>query len=384
MGCQSKEETDLNTRRLIICILICLSFVFIVSCKKEKTKNGAIKDYTENNKTYVTLTPTKTPTIPADPITIVPEENHEGQMRSYLTGLWVDEEIGKKRPYAYQFSNFKTVRNQWGIGQADIVYECLVEGGITRLLGIGENYSGDRIGSTRSSRHYFASIADEYDAIYIHYGKTKYAKKKLKDLGIDNLDGETGIGTTVFYRDNSLKAPHNAFASLEGILKGIEKKGYETLYEANYEPHFSFYETDTDLSGGSTANKVTVHFTPSSYNKPYFEYNKTDKLYYRYQFNEAHKDSLTGEQLSFKNLIIQFVKEWDIDKNGYQDMELADASGKGYYISNGTMVEITWKKKEATGWMRYYNKDGEELTINPGKTYIALFPDKYTKGLIIE
>src|SRR5699024_3792131 len=103
-------------------------------------------------------------------------------------------------------------------------------GGITRLLALGENYTGDRIGSVRSSRHYFASIADEYDAIYVHYGKTKYAKSKLAELGIGNLDGETGIGTTVFYRDNKMKAPHNAFTSLKGILAGIEKKGYETKH----------------------------------------------------------------------------------------------------------------------------------------------------------
>ena len=155
--------------------------------------------------------------------------------------------MGSKRPYAFQFSNFKTVSNQWGIGQADIVYECIVEGGITRLLGIGENYSGDRIGSVRSSRHYFVSIADEYDPIYIHYGKTKYAVSKINKLGIDNLDGETGIGTTVFYRVKTLKAPHNAFASLEGILAGIEKKGYDTQHAEGYEPHYKFYEEDTDL-----------------------------------------------------------------------------------------------------------------------------------------
>ena len=70
-------------------------------------------------------------------------------MRSHLTGLWVPVEIGNKRPYAIQFSNFKTVRNQWGIGQADIVYEALVEGGITRLLAIGQNFTGDRIGSIK-------------------------------------------------------------------------------------------------------------------------------------------------------------------------------------------------------------------------------------------
>lgn len=363
-------------------LLLILILATLAGCKKDKGNNGsAIKDYQnqydENN---ATQQPSATPGTQASP---TPEDTgHEGEMRSYLSGLWVPVEVGTKRPYAFQFSNFKTVSNQWGISQADVVYECIVEGGITRILGIGENYTGDRIGSTRSSRHYFVSIADEYDAIYIHYGKTKYATAKIKELGINNLDGETGIGTTVFYRDKTMKAPHNAFASLDGILKGIEKKGYKTKYAEDFQPHYTFYETDTDITSSNEVKKLTLGF--SSYTKPYFEYNATDKLYYRYQFGGPHKDSLTGKQLTFKNILVQFVKEWNIDKNGYQTMDLEDASGTGYYITNGKAVNITWKKNEAKSFMRYYNEAGEELTINPGKTFITLFPRDRTKDVVIE
>ncbi|MGF7143970.1 hypothetical protein HNQ56_002400 [Anaerotaenia torta] len=366
-------------------LIILILAAALTGCKKNKGNGDSIIQDYENpyDETDVTLTPSASPTVTEEAAVPTPEEaNHEGEMRSYLTGLWVPEEIGTKRPYAFQFSNFKTVSNQWGIGQADIVYECMVEGGITRLLGIGENYTGDRLGSTRSSRHYFASIADEYDSIYIHYGKTKYAVSKLKQLGIDNLDGETGIGGTVFYRDKTMKAPHNAFASLKGILKGIEKKGYETKYAEGYQPHYSFYEEDMELVSSEEVKKLTLKF--SSYTKPYFEYNAEKKLYYRYQFGGPHKDSLTGEQLTFKNILVQFVKEWNIDKNGYQTMDLEDASGTGYYITNGKAVNITWKKNEAKSFMRYYNEAGEELTINPGKTFITLFPRDRTKDVVIE
>ncbi|MDF2943689.1 MAG: putative secreted protein [Herbinix sp.] len=367
-------------RKISYFILLSVTMLLLIGCKK-KSDDGAIKDLDDATKNpTITIQPTDPPAVVS--VTQVPEENHEGQMKSYLSGLWVPEEIGKKRPYAFQFNNFKTVSNQWGIGQADIVYECIVEGGITRLLGIGENYTGDRIGSTRSARHYFVSIADEYDSIYIHYGKTKYAVSKIKELGINDLDGDSGIGTTVFYRDKSIKAPHNAFASVEGILAGIEKKGYETQYKEGYKPHYSFYEGDTDLTSTSNVNKISINF--SAYNSPYLKYDATDKLYYRYQFGAAHKDSLTGKQLAFKNVIIQFVKEWDIDRNDYQTMDLEDASGEGYYITNGKMIPITWKKKEATRWMRYYNEAGEELTINPGKTFIALFPRDRTEDVEIE
>lgn len=363
-------------KNLRIILLILLVSIAMIACKKKKEpiNDNIIQDFD--------VTKASTPTQIAIPEpTIEPIDTHENEVKSNLTGLWIPIENANKRPYAIQFSNFKTVRNQWGIGQADIVYEALVEGGITRLLAIGENFTGDRIGSVRSSRHYFASFADEYDAIYIHYGKTKYAVSKLKNLGLDNLDGETGIGTTVFYRDKSMKAPHNAFTSLDRILAGIKQKGYETDHKDNFEPHYSFYDEDRDLDNGITCNKVSIKY-PN--NKPYFDYNPENKHYLRYQFGEVHKDSNTGQQLAFKNIIVQFVKEWNIDKNGYQTMDIEDAQGSGYYISNGKKIDITWKKNEKKKWMRYYDSTGVELTINPGKTYIAIFPNNSIKDVIIE
>ena len=258
----------------------------------------------------------------------------------------------------------------------------MVEGGITRLLAIGENFTGDRIGSIRSSRHYFASLAEEYNAIYIHFGKTKYAVSKLKELKSENLDGETGIGTTVFYRDKSMKAPHNAFTSLDGIHKGIEKKAYEAKYKEGFEPHFQFHDKEKDLPGDQLTKKVTVGY--SYYTSPYFEYNEEDKLYHRYQFGGPHKDSNTDQQLKFKNLIVQFVKQRAIDRNDYQTIDFEDTSGSGIYITNGKNVPITWKKNEKTSFMRYYTEDGQELIMNPGKTFISLFPDRKADKLVIE
>lgn len=355
----------------IFLVLLIAAFVF-VGCKK-KSGDGELN--------APSTTPTAMPTEVAEETPTPQIENHDGEMKSYLSGQWVPNEIGTKRPWAIQFNNFKAVSNQSGIGQADIVYECIVEGGITRLLGIGENFTGDRFGSVRSSRHYFVSVLDEYDAIYVHYGKTKYATSKMKELGIDHMDG-TVMDSLVFYRDKSIKAPNNAFTSVKGIQAGIKKLGFRTDYKEGYQPHYTFYEKDTDLTGGVSANKVSLKF--SGYNSPYFTYNATDKLYYRFQFNKEHIDTLTGKQLTFKNIIIQFVKEWNIDKKGYQTMDIANASGTGYYITNGKAVPITWKKKEADSWMRYYDEKGNELTINPGKTYITLFPKDRTQDAPIE
>lgn len=359
--------------QLYLLVLI-FTMVIAVGCKKKP-------DEIDNVEPSNTLTPTPTVTEALTPTPTEVVENHEGEVRSKLTGLWVAEEIGNKRPYAIMLNNIKYASPQSGTSEAAVMYEAIVEGGITRLMGIYEDLHEKRIGSIRSARHYFVSFADEYDAIYVHYGETTYATKKIKALNIDNLSGLTGIGTTVYYRDKSIKEPHNAFASKNGILEGTKIKGYDTEYDEDYEGHFVFNEEDKELASDTIVQKVTFDFSP--YTKPYFTYNDTDKLYYRFQFGDKHIDANTGEQLSFKNIIVQFVKEWDIDKNDYQTMDIEDSSGNGYYISNGKKVDITWKKNEKTRKMRYYDESGNVLPMNPGKTFIVIFPNDRTNDVQI-
>lgn len=327
-----------------------------------------------------TPTPTPSPTPTPDP--------HIGEKRSEISGEWLAEETADQRPYCIMFNNIAVASPQSGIGEAAIVYEALAEAGITRLMGVFENLTeesacSDRIGSVRSARHYFASIADEYDSIFIHYGETSYASRKIEKLGMDHMDGIDGIGSTVYYRDNTIKAPHNAFATLSGILKGIEKCKFRTVKNKDTGNHFIFNEEDTDLNGElQKAEKVTLGF--SSYTSPYLVYDPETKLYSRYQFGDLHIDYNTGLPLTFKNVIVQIVHEYDKDKNGYQTMDISDNSGTGYYITNGQAEKITWEKKEKTKYMVYKDENGNILSINPGKTFIAVYPDFRSEKLIFE
>lgn len=366
----------------IMCLCIGIFTVLIMGCqKKAKLSDENVIQYLETEPPIQTDASTQNPTIV--PIKEPSEvSDKEGQLKSKLTGLWVEEEIAKQRPYAIMFNNIKTANPQSGIGQATILYEALVEGGITRCMGLFEEFDAKKIGSVRSARHYFVSFADEYDAIFVHFGQSTYGKKKIAELKIDTLNGLDSIGSTVFYRDNSIKAPHNAFASYESIIKGTKKKQYRTQYKEAFEGHFQFYDEDVSLKSEKSVRKITLPF--SGYTSPYFVYDEKKKQYARFQFKEAHIDKSTNQQLQYKNIIVQFVKQWTLDKKGYQSMDIENSSGTGYYITNGELVEVTWKKIESKKEMHYYNLDGTELMINPGKTYIAVFPNNQKKEIKIE
>lgn len=354
-------------------IVITAGIVIFLFSQQHKRDNGK-KLTTPLPNITAAPTPTPMPTPTADP--------RAGKVQSSINGTWVPENIEAKRPYAVMINNIEyAFKHQKGTSKADIMYEALAEGGITRMMAIYQDPSKVRvIGSVRSARHYYAQFAREWNAIYCHFGHTKYATEKIETLKINNLSGLSGIGSVVYARDRSISAPHNVFTSGSKLQKGAKKLKYSR--KQNYKrtaEHFTFNEEDTKPGKGKTAKNVTLPF--STYSTCNLKYDAKKKKYFKYEYGQKHMDTHYKKQLSFKNVIIQFVEESNIDHNGYQTMELSNNSGKGYYITNGKAQKITWKRREAGNEMVYKSSSGDTLSINPGKTYIAVYP-KSRKKLI--
>lgn len=302
------------------------------------------------------------------------EEVVRDKDRSQLTGENIGEEAASKRPLAVMIGNTVDALPQYGVGQADVLYEVPVEGGLTRLMAIFQDYSGlDKIGSVRSCRHYFAYYALEYDAIYVHYGQAIYAEELLGSGLVDDLNGLDGnIDSLTYYRDKDRKAPHNAFIYTDGINAGIEYKEYDTQLPDDYQGHFNFNTDDKNeiqLTDGTDAVVVRPGYP---IDKPWFVYNSEDGKYYRFQYKQEHTDENTGEQLSFKNVIFQYQDSSVIDEaKGYLDVTTT-GTGKAQYITNGKLMECTWQKDDESSPARYYDANGKEITINQGKTCICV------------
>jgi len=293
--------------------------------------------------------------------------HQEDMVKSKLTGEWVDKKVGNRRPIAVMLNNIKEAIPQSAIEAADIVYEAPVEGGITRLMGIFENFDDlDKIGSVRSSRLYYCYFAKEFDAVYVHWGQAIYAQDLLNSSNIDNLNGLDLEGST-FFRSSDRVAPHNGYTSGERLLAGIEKKGYRSDYRSDYQQKFTFTSSEVTLSDGITANKVTPGY---SVNRPWFEYQESDGLYYRYQYGDKQIDGETGNQLAYKNIIMQNVDYYDYGDGYYYIYTSGRGSGK--YITNGKAIDITWRKDTEFGVTKYYDLSGNEIELNPGKTWVCI------------
>lgn len=313
------------------------------------------------------------PAIQATP-TVDP---NAGKTFSTLTGEPVSPEVQAKRPFAIMINNiYYANQNQKGTSQADIIYEALAEGGITRMMAVYQDPSKVKaIGSVRSARHYYVSFASEWNAIFCHFGHTHYALSKIEQLKMENLSGLSNIGEVVYHRESGYKPPHNVYTSGAKMIEGAKKMKYSLTQDTSkVAEHFNFNEKDTDLSSADAKGASSVLLPFSTYSTVSFAYNADKKVYEKSEYKKKHMDQASNTQLAFKNVIIQLVEESNIDHNGYQTMKIHAKRGKGFYCTDGKMIPIEWTKGELERKMRYETLDHQLLTINPGKTYIAAFP----------
>lgn len=358
-------------KQLVSAMLVLSMAISLIGCGK--------KDAEEDVAEISTIEPEEEVEAVDDSVAFWDQTSEDGRVRSYLTGDWVDAKYGRQRPVAVMIENTKACLPQYGIGNAGVIYECVVEGGITRMMAIFDDYSGlDQIGNIRSSRPYYVYFASEYDAIYMHAGGNPAAFELIDDKNlVDNLNAltlEGKKGSSASYRTG--KSEHTLYTNSDGIDIGIKKLGYDTTLPSNYEPHFKFAEDGNTLESGKDCQAIQLYYYT---NKPYWIYNEDDGLYYRYEFNQKQVDAVSGQQLTAKNIIIQNVDWWTYEGSQYLGYLLSYNTGTGKFISNGKMIDIVWSKDGDTDVTHYYDLNtGEEIQLNVGTTWIQACQKEYT------
>ena len=307
-----------------------------------------------------------------------------GMVRSRITNEWVTEEVDNTRPIAVMMPNTRTAAH-YGISQADVLYECNVEGSITRLMAVFQDWSDfDRLGNVRSSRDYYIYWSFEWDALYIHFGGPFYINDVINRPDTDNIDG---ISSSNFWRAKDTgNSTDNAYVTTEGILEDVRKLGYSLEYRDGYSDgqHFQFApdsepNTLEQYSDAITAEKIDMSPTYPVTNS-YFVYNPDTGLYDRFQHlsgaaDGPHVDMANDEQLSFKNVLVQNTYFEVRDQKGYLAFQCHDTTRDGWYFTNGKGIHVTWKKTADYSPTRYYDDNGNEIQLNTGKTMICIVED---------
>lgn len=276
------------------------------------------------------------------------------------------------RPVAIMINNIKTAWSvQTGVGAADIVYETLVEGGITRMMAVYQNIAAaPTIGTVRSARYSYAELALALDAVYVSMGADKkYYEPYRKRLGLEWYNLMTNEAAS-FRVQNGKAYEHTLYTSGERLSAGLTKSKIRmTVKESRKKPILDFLPADSPqkLPGGACQQ---VSFAFSSTYSSGFTYDAATGMYLKSQGGAAHSDYKTGKQLGTKNVFVLYTQVTSFDDQYHVKSDLS--SGTGYYISQGTYQEIKWSKGAAENLFVFTAADGSPLKVNAGKSWISI------------
>lgn len=369
-------------KRKIICFALCLTAVLVSACDKKEDTKITTKTTTNDvvaeiiTATTTTVATTTTPETTTTPVTTPePEPEPMGEYNNLTGEMTLSDEAVGKRPVAVMVNNISYALPQYGVYDADIMYECLVEGGITRLMAVYSDYTNmPDICSIRSCRYYYPMLAMGHDAIYCHYGLDKtVAQDTLDRLDTDRFDG--GYWSEAFPADkdrlNNYSREHTIYLDSDKLASLIKKRGMRVDLTDEYnKPAFNFKEEASQIGGKSCTN-AEIAFSYSYYST--FIYDEEKGVYLKSHNGEKHIDSKADKQLEYTNVFcLETTTQVINNKNYLISMELT--GGKGYYISKGEIVGINWSRASDTAPIVFTDTDGNELEVNPGKSYIGFAP----------
>lgn len=354
----------------IICLLCVLLLLPLAGCRAENPDPSA--DPTQT----VSSTPAPENSDPLPTPTPTPFYHP-------LTGLPCERDVLDKKPVAIMLNNLKTALPQQGNGQADIIYEVLAEGGITRMLAVYQDPSQlGLVGSVRSARQYYWEIAQGHDAVFIHAGGSPefYDTKNNKGLfTVDGVNGYySGADAGMFWRDRDRVAghhydyEHSLLTSGEAIVNMLSQQGLEK-HSSGYDYEMTFADNGAP-AGGISASTVTVPF--SSYKTAVFRYDAENGVYLVEEYGEPYIDGNDGAQVTAANVLVLQTTIMVLDDAGRVKVDLS--AGRGWFACGGKMIPIRWEKGGPDSQFRYFAENGEPLTLGRGRSYVCVTPISQT------
>ncbi|MBI0580292.1 DUF3048 domain-containing protein [Neobacillus cucumis] len=331
-------------------VIVAAVFLLLSGCSKKET----VKKPDENVKKDVGKVEQKA------------DEKNEFPYYFPLTGKGSQTETDS-RAVAVMINNHPAARPQSGLNKADIVYEILAEGNITRFLAVFQSEKPKNIGPVRSARDYYIDLAKGLNALYIAHGYSPEAKKMLKSGYIDNLNGMVYDGT-LFHRASFRVAPHNSYITYDNILKGAKMNHYSM---DKTPPAFKFLsEEDAKKVTGADAKSVKISYYASGDFDCVYEYDPATGKYKRFQGGEQTVDLETKDPILLDNIFIVEAKHEVIDKKGRRTIDF-QSGGKGYLVQMGKVHEVEWKNENGR---IVPMKNGEEVPFVQGKTWVNVVP----------
>lgn len=294
----------------------------------------------------------------------------------------------KRRPLAVMIENHLDARPIIGLSRADVIYEAVAEGGITRHMAVYLCQDAGDIAPIRSARTYYIDWLSEYDALYAHVGGANNsggninpkadALGQIRKYNIMDMD-QAGYSFPTYWRGTDMLAPHNVHSTTKKLWEAAEKRdlGPENEKGIRWDKNFLEWKFKNDATLDVRADQkpiVVPYWDNQSEYTETWNYDKAANVYKKAYGDSPVIDPLTNENLAAKDLIIQFQKE---TRTGDVEGHLlygTIGSGRALIFMDGKVIDGKWVKADRTARTKFTDTKGKEIELNRGQIWIQTIP----------
>lgn len=284
---------------------------------------------------------------------------------STLSGLPVDPSVNTRPVTAVMVENSDAARPQSGLGPAEVIFEAIAEGGVTRFMALYQDTSPANIGPIRSARPYYVEWALGFDADYAHVGGSPDALADIKSWHVKDLDEFANGGS--YHRIATRDAPHNVYTGIDTLTQLEAAKGYTT---SNFT---GFVRKAEAPAKQPTAASINLTLSGPDYNAHY-DYVAATNSYNRAEGGAGLFDANSNLQLSPKVVVAMVVplSQGALDSSGaYYSEYNVIGSGSVYVFQDGTVTTGQWTKTSDSSQITFADSSGNVLKLNPGQTWLT-------------
>lgn len=384
----------MRNKKAISIVILVIAYILSSSLSYAVFSQG--KDSNSQNKSLGT--PTSIQTDGKDSQVVFNEslpKTEECPLNGALYSVPQKEWWEKHRPVGVMIENHKEARPQSGLSFADVVYEAVAEGGITRFLAIYHCQDAGIIGPIRSARTYFLDYISEYgsDPLYVHVGGANTpgpanALSQIADYGwnVYNDLNQFSIGFPTFWRDydrlgHPADTEHTMYSTTDKLWKFAATRGLtnvgkdETPWDKGF-VNYEFKEDEKSLA----SNPQTVHLEFWSKYPDYhadWSYNPSTNSYYRNHNKEPHKDRNNDKTLAAKNIVVLFMQE-STANDGYDNnahlLYRTKGTGEAAVFMDGNRIDALWKKNSRISRTLLFDQSGKPIQFNRGTIWFSILP----------
>ncbi|RCW65801.1 DUF3048 domain-containing protein [Saliterribacillus persicus] len=338
-------------KQLLFLIFFFVAFSLLVACSNDEETTSEPEE-TEPQTEEVEQEPEPEPE--PEPANVYP-----------LTGEKTDDDVSN-RIVSVMVNNHPKARPQTGLSQADMVFEILAEGNITRLMAMFQSEQPEKVGPVRSAREYYFNLANDYNGIYVYHGAANFIEDMLKNGAADHINGAYyDNDKELFERSSTRVAPHNSYVLFDNVYPTAEEKGYEI--ESDYEPFTFLQGEETEALEGEAVTEFSLSYdgTPVRY-----VYQEDSEKYQRFIGQEQTIELDSEEEVLLDNVFVLETAHQVIDDAGRREIDFS-SGGDAILFQKGIAKRVQWENVDGR---IVPTENGEQVPFVPGKTWINVIP----------